>query len=697
MPSLALRTSLALALSLGLAAAAHAQTQTQTQPRGLDGRDLNAFDRASSPTLSPDGGRLVFAVREADVEANRASNGLWLRDLRTRDMRPPERLTPEGMSVSSPAFAPDGSRVFFLSAKSGSNQLWSQEARVGAEPQQVSDFPLPVTSYRIAPDGRRVALSFEVFPDCADLACTAQRLEARKTAKTTGQHYTQLFVRHWDSWKDGRLAQLYVAELRDGRAGGEPVKISGAVAGDIPHKPFGGISDYSWSPDSRHIAASVRPATPDEPWSTNFDIWQFPVLTREAPRNLTAANPAWDADPVYSPDGRTLYYMAMSRPGFEADRFALMALDLRSGQRREIAPDWDRSAGGITLSPDGTAIYTSTNDLGQKPLFRVDIATGEVTRVVADGNIGGFDVAGPTLAFTRDSLTSPAQVYTAPLDGSALRQISQLNADRLEGIAMGAFEQFSFPGWNDETVHGYVVKPWNYEEGKRYPVAFIIHGGPQGSMGNSFHYRWNPQTYAGAGFAVVFIDFHGSTGYGQAFTDSISQDWGGKPLEDLQKGWAAAQAKYPFLDGDRACALGASYGGYMINWIAGNWPDGFSCLVNHAGVFDNRMMYYATEELWFPEWEHGGPHFQVPGNYETHNPVNHVAEWKTPMLVIHGQLDYRVLVEQGLATFSALQRRGVPSEFLYFPDENHWILKPQNSIQWHDTVKAWLKRWTDAE
>jgi dipeptidyl aminopeptidase/acylaminoacyl peptidase len=680
-----IRLSLALALVIapGLAPA---------QPRGLDARDLVALDRVSAPVLSPDARSVVFAVREADVEANSARTALFAAALHPSDRRGVRRLTPEGWSASSASFAPDG-RVVFLSAKEGNNQLWSLSLD-GGEPARLSDFALDIGSYRLSPDGNQVAVSFEVYPDCASLACTRERLDANKEKKTTGQHYTQLFVRHWDSWKDGRLAQLFVARFEDGKLGGEPVKLAVGVSGDVPHKPFGGNSDYAWSPDSQQLAVSVRAASADEPWSTNFDIWMVPTRARIAPRNLTAENPAWDADPVFSSDGKTLYYRAMSKPGFEADRFALMALDLASGGRREIAPNWDRSPDGITLSPDGRFIYATTNDLGQRPLFAVEIASGKVQRIAGEGNIGGFDVAGSTVVYARDTLTAPADLFAARLNGKGERRITRFNEARLADVRFGGFEQFSFKGWNEETVHGYVVKPWNYEAGKTYPVAFIIHGGPQGSMGNSFHYRWNPQTYAGAGFAAVFIDFHGSTGYGQAFTDSISQDWGGKPLEDLQKGWAAALAKYPFLDGKRACALGASYGGYMINWIAGNWPDGFACLVNHAGVFDNRSMYYATEELWFPEWEHGGPHFQVPANYEKHNPVNHVANWKTPMLVIHGQRDYRVLVEQGLATFTALQRRGVPSEFLYFPDENHWILKPQNSIQWHDAVKDWLRRWT---
>lgn len=682
-----LRTSTLLLL-------AFAATSATATERGFTARDLVVLDRASAPTLSPDGRWLVHALREADFEADSAKTALYVRNLLTRDMRPPARLTPEDMSVSSPSFAPDGETVYFLSAKSGSNQLWSIPV-TGGEPAQVSDYPLGIGSYRLAPDGRRVAVSFEVFPDCTDLDCTRGRLQEARDGKTSGQHYERLFVRHWDTFKDGRLNQLFVASLEDGRLAGEPRRIE--FGGDVPSKPFGGSDDYVWAPDSASLVFSARVADGQEPWSTNFDLYHVAADGSGEARNLTPHNPASDTGPVFSPDGSRLYYRAMRRPGFESDRYQITELDLGTGERREIASDWDRSAYSLAVSADGATLYTVAFDLGQRPLFSIDIAEGTVMQLSGKGTVGGFDLAGDTLAFTRETLDSPAEVFVARANGSAERQITTLNAGRLNGVGFGEAEQFTFEGWNDETVHAYVVKPWNYTEGERYPVAFIIHGGPQGSMGNSFHYRWNPQTYAGAGYAVVFVDFHGSAGYGQEFMDSISGDWGGKPLEDLQKGWAAALERYDFLDGDRACALGASYGGYMINWIAGNWPDGFSCLVNHAGVFDTRSMYYATEELWFMEWEFGGPQFQVPADYERHNPVNFVGNWNTPMLVIHGQKDYRVLVEQGLTTFTALQRQGIPSEFLYYPDENHWILRPQNSVQWHETVEAWMARWTGGE
>ncbi|XHH30541.1 S9 family peptidase [Xanthomonas euroxanthea] len=680
--------------------------------RGFDVRDMVALDRVSSPTLSPDGSVLVFAKRQAKSSNGKPSTGLWTRNLRTRDAAPPRRLTPDGWNVNSPALSPDGKTVYFLSSKSGTQQLYAQPM-TGGTPQQVTAFAVDVDSYKLSPDGKRIAFSAGVFQDCgSDLACTKTKLASVKNAKASGVVYDQLFVRHWDTWSDGRRNTLFVAELP--AAGAKAVvgasAISATLAGDAPSKPFGGNDDYTWSPDGASVVASVRipqphgpeagknakaagkPTGNDEPWQTNFDLYRLDAAGKAAPVNLTAANPAWDAGPVFSSDGRTLYYRAMKRPGFEADRFGLMAMDVASGKTREIAPKWDRSAGEIVLSDDGTSIYTSADDLGEHPLFKIDIATGTPTKLVGEGVVHAPTLAGTTLAFTRNSLKSGDQVFVSDVQGQGLRAITQSAGELLPDVQFGDYEQFQFKGWNNDTVHGYVVKPYNYQEGKTYPVAFLIHGGPQGSFGNGWSNRWNPQTYAGQGYAVVMIDFHGSTGYGQEFTDAISQHWGDRPLEDLQKGWAAAQKQYGFLNGDKACALGASYGGYMVYWMAGNWNQPWKCLVDHDGVFDNRTMGYATEELWFSEWENGGTPWQNPAGYEKFNPVLHVDKWKVPMLVIHGQQDFRIPVEQGLAAFTALQRKGIDSKFLYFPDENHWVLKPDNSVLWHDTVNSWLKQ-----
>ena len=661
--------------------------------RGLDVRDMVALDRVSAPLLTADGGNVIFAKRVLGADS-KASTGLFIRNLRTRDAAPPKALTPAGWNVNSAALSADGSSVYFLSAKNGSQQLYVMPV-AGGTPRQLTDFPVDVDSYQLSPQGDRVAFSAGVFQDCgSDLACTEKKLAAHKARKNTGEVFDSMFVRHWDTWNDGRRNTLFVAPLP--AAKGAPVKgasaISATLAGDAPSKPFGGNDDYTWAPDGQSLVASIRVAGPKEPWSTNFDLYRLDADGKQAPVNLTAANPAWDAGPVFSADGKTLYYRAMKRPGFEADRFGVMAMDLASGKTREIAPQWDRSAGEVVLSADGNSFYTAADDLGEHRLFNIDIATGKATVVAEGGSIGSPVIAGNTLAYTKNSLKSGDQIVVAQADGSTPREITPSASQMLPDVAFGDYEQFQFKGWNNETVHGYVVKPYNYQEGKTYPVAFLIHGGPQGSFGNGWSYRWNPQTYAGQGYAVVMIDFHGSTGYGQAFTDAISQHWGDRPLEDLQKGWAAAQKQYPFLNGDKACALGASYGGFMVNWIAGNWNEPWKCLVNHDGVFDQRMMGYATEELWFTEWEQGGTPYEKAANYEKFNPVNHVANWKKPILIVHGQLDFRIPVEQGLAAFTAAQRQGIESKFLYFPDENHWVLKPQNSVQWHDTVNGWLKQ-----
>lgn len=687
---------LSAALLLALPVSAFAE-------RGFEVRDLVKLDRYSSPTLSPDGRKLVFAKAVIDEALAKRSTSLWIEDLFARDAAPPKRLTPEGWNVNSPSFSPDGATVYFLSAKSGSSQLYAIPA-AGGTPRQLTSFAADVESYKLSPDGTRVAFSAGAFADCkADFKCTKDKADAAEKAKASGKIFDRMFIRHWDAWNDGRLNRVFVAALPGAKAKAAVVAtLTGAdVSGDVPSKPFGDSSEYAWAPDGKSLVLSARKADRTEPWSTNFDLYLVSADGTGTAKNLTAPNPAWDTGPAFSADGKTLYYRAMKRPGFEADRFALMAMDLASGTTREIAPKWDRSADGITLSADGKKIYTTAQELGNHPLFEVTIEDGSVSQVVGGESVGEFVIEGNTLAVANNSLKSGNRILVAQrAEGggeTAMREITPSAGEQLPEVRFGDFEQFNFKGWNGDTVYGYVVKPWNYTAGKKYPVAFLIHGGPQGSFGNGWSYRWNPQTYAGQGYAVVMIDFHGSTGYGQKFTDAISEHWGDRPLEDLQKGWKAALEKYDFLNGDKACALGASYGGFMVNWIAGNWFDKsgnspWKCLVNHDGVFDQRMMGYSTEELWFTEWEQGGTPYDKPEAYEKFNPVNHVKDWRVPMLVIHGQQDFRIPVEQGIGAFTALQRKGIESKFLYFPDENHWVLKAQNSILWHDTVNAWLKQ-----
>ena len=684
-----MRRSLA-GILLAFATTTAMSTPTTDAPRPFTADDLVRLERVSDPQLSPDGKSVAYTLRRTDWDNNKGVLDLWLAPV---DGGAPRQLTKADGNHSEPRWSADGRWLYFLSTRSGSAQIWRLDLADGGDAKPVTELPLPVSNYALSPDGRRIAVSIDVFPDCKDLACTKQRLDERAKQKTTGMVFDKLFIRHWDTWKDGMRAQLFTLRLGDDGRASDPVQVSRGIDGDAPSKPFGDASEYTFSPDGKTVVFTARVAGRTEAWSTNLDLWTVPADGSQPPKNLTAPNEAVDIGPVFSPDGQFLVWRAMKRPGYEADRLAIMLRDLKTGETREVAPGWDRSAGNLQLSADGKTLYTSADDVGSHRLFAIDVATGEAPALTGPGHVAGFSVGSEHIVYGFDTLTRPVDLYRIARSGGEATPLTQHNAAQLSDIQFGDYEQFSFAGWNDETVYGYVVKPWNWRKGRKYPVAFIIHGGPQGSMGNDWHYRWNPSVYAAWGYAVVFIDFHGSTGYGQAFTDAIRGDWGGKPLVDLQKGWAHALKTYDFLDGDKAAALGASYGGYMINWIAGNWPDAFKALVNHDGIFDNRSMYYTTEELWFDEREHGGPYFANPQMHEKHNPAAHVAKWQTPMLVIHGEKDYRVPPEQGIATFTALQRRGIDSQLLIFPDENHWVLKPQNSVQWHDTVRAWLQRW----
>lgn len=672
-------------------------------PHPFSINDLVMMERVSDPQLSPDGHRAAYNVRSTDYAANKGINAIYVQDL-TEPVSKPIKVVAKG---SSPRWSPDGRNLYYIAQADDVAQLWrldfpngkhGSELTAASAPVQVSHGQLDVDAYKLSPDGKSVLLSYAVFTDCNDLACTKERLDGRANDKSTGTVYQKLFVRHWDTWADGRRSQLYIARFgADGSLPAEPTLLSRGIDGDVPSKPFGDDSEFAFSPDGNTVYFDARIAGNSEPWSTNFDVYKVPADGSATPQNLTEANKAWDAYPVPSPDGKTLYYLAMKTPGFEADRFGIMALDLATGTTHEVDPSWDRSAGGMRISADGKTLFVTADDEGQHPLFAVDAASGKVEKLVGNGAVTDYSIAGKRILLARDDLNHPSDLYTTNLQGKDFKRVTHFNAERLKNARMGDPEFFTFKGWNNETVQGYVVKPVDYKAGHKYPVAFIIHGGPQGAMNNDWSYRWNPQTYAGQGFAVVTINFHGSTGYGQAFTDSISGDWGGKPLEDLKLGWQAALDKYHFLDGDRACALGASYGGYMTYWIAGVWNKPWKCLVDHDGVFDMRMMYYATDELWFEEHENGGAQFDVPQNYEKFNPINHVKDWRVPMLVIHSGHDFRIPLTQGLGAFTALQRQGIPSEFFTFPDENHWVLKPQNSVQWHETVNAWLKKWTASD
>ncbi|MEW5852810.1 MAG: S9 family peptidase [Myxococcota bacterium] len=683
---------MSFALVAGLALTAVAQAPAAAQPHPFTVMDMQAMERISEPQLSPDKKLVAYTLRTTDMDANKGRTDIWVVGVDGKGAR---QLTTHEANDASPRWLADGKSLLFLSTRSGSQQLWRINLD-GGEPTQVTRLPVDVESVVVFPDGKRVLMSLSVYPDLpADkvLEETAKRDAEKEKSKVKARAYDSLLYRHWDTWEDGKRSHLFTWTIGEGN----PVDLLAGFDGDSPTQPWGGPEEISISPDGKEVVFAATMMSKEAAWSTDVNLFSVPAVGGAAPKPLTADNKAADTLPSFSPDGKWLAYLAMRRPMYESDQLRIILVDRKTGAKKELTKDWDRSAGELVWSADSKTIFTTADNVGNHSVFAVDVASGKVTTPVDKGHNASPIFAGSRLLFLQDTLSSPAELFSVALPkGNDLKPVTTVNAARVKSVQWGSYEQFNFPGAKGEKVHGWVVKPAGFKDGQKYPVAFLVHGGPQGSFGNHFHYRWNPQVYAGAGYAAVFIDFHGSTGYGQAFTDAINKDWGGAPYEDLMKGLDFALQKYPFLDGNRVAALGASYGGYMINWLAGH-TDRFKCLVNHDGIFDTRMGYYDTEELWFPEWEHGGKPWEVPESYEKDNPAQHVKNWKTPMLVVHGGRDYRVVETQGMATFSALQRKGIPSRFLHFPDENHWVLKPQNSVLWHKEVLGWLDKWTKAE
>ncbi len=685
-----LTAGLAVAGFLILAAAAMPADRAAAAeaPHPFTVHDLVAMDRISEPQVAPGGQRAAFTVRQTDLDANRGRTDIWLVNVDGSGLR---RLTSHPENDWNPRWLPDGT-LCFLSARSGSAQVWRIDP-AGGEAVQVTDLPLDVGVLELAPQAGAMLLALEVYPG-ATIAQTVARDQELAARKRSGLAYDELLFRHWDAWEDGKRSHIFVRPLAG--SDDQTRDLMPDLDADAPTRPFGGGEELAVSRDGRTLVFAAKVLPGSEPaWSTDVDLWAVPLDGSAPPRRLTVDNRAWDNEPSFSPDGRILAYLAMARPGYEADRTRIVLMDWPGGAARVLTESWDRSPSGLLWSEDGRTIFCAADNLGQHSVYAVDVRTGGVREVLRDGSNGSLQLVKNGLLLAQNTLISPNELLTIGRDGKSLRRVTALNAEKLAQVKLGQPEQFTFRGWNDAVVHAYLVKPLDFDAARKYPVAFLIHGGPQGSFGNDWHYRWNPQTYVGAGFAALMIDFHGSTGYGQEFTDAINGHWGDRPLEDLEKGLDAALARYPWLDGERVVAAGASYGGYMINWLHGQ-PFGkrFKALVCHDGNLDERMAYFDTEELWFPEWERGGTPWENPAGYTKHNPIEHVAGWSVPTLVVHGVKDYRVVYTQGLSTFTALRRQGVPARLLVFPDENHWVLKPHNSIQWHEEVLGWLQRWT---
>ncbi len=665
------------------------------RPHPFSVYDMVRTVRLETVVPSPRGDVAVAVAEEWDPETDRTTRNLWLVHLDGSGCR---RLTNDrGIQDGSPTWSSDGATVFFVSNRSGSNQIWA----VGLDGTlyQVSDLPIEVGFPKCSPCSDHLAFACRVYPGDS-IEQTAARLRRLERSPVKARLYRRLFVRHWDSWQDGRYWHLFVVPLRrsngEWRFAGQPVDLMNEFDADSPIPPFGTARDYAWSPDGEEIAFTVHMGD-DRAWSTNLDVFTVRVEDGRL-QCITADNPAVDMSPMYSPDGRYIAYLSMNRPGYESDRRRVRLYDRTTGRTTTITEDWDRSPNSVCWSTRGDYLYVTVDDEARRRIYRVQIRNhGQPEPLVRDGFCADLScIGGPggdRLVYLHDCLQRPAEVFVFDLgQDRAPRRVSDFNTAQFSHVEFPAWRDYWFEGAGGDRVHAFLVEPLGREPDRRYPLVVLVHGGPQGVISDHFHYRWHPLVYGAAGFTVLAINFHGSVGFGQRFTDAVCRDWGGKPFEDVMKGVDAVLRDHDWIDGDALAAIGASYGGWMVNWIAGQ-TDRFRCLVNHAGPFDEFYGYFETDELWFPEWEHGGVPWERPELFDRFSPSRFVHRWNTPMLVIHGGRDYRVPETDGIATFTALQRRGIPSAFLYFPDENHWVQKRLNSIVWHETVLDWLKQW----
>ncbi|RLE24871.1 MAG: S9 family peptidase [Acidobacteria bacterium] len=645
--------------------------------------DMISMQRVGSIAAAPDGKQIAVVASEYSLEANRGNADIFLIDTATGHMR---QLTNNNAADFNPIFSKDGNTLYFLSSRTGTVQIFALSME-GGEARQVTHFPVSIGNLKLSPKGNYFSFTTEVYPETSKLCEIAKRDKKKAESKCSARVYTELFVRHWDKWENGKWNHVFYMPVK----GGVPVDVMEGMNGNCPSEPFGGPDEFNWSPDEKTIAFTTKLGR-DRAWTTNFDVYAYDLASKTR-TNLTMANSAWDSSPLYSPDGRYIYYLAMQIPGYEADRFRLMRRNLKTGKTVNLTENFQYSPSGMILSDSGKDMYFIADKEAHFRIFDMNMATNKITELVSQHTNSSLLYNGNHLFFTQNSLVAPTEVYKFDLKTAQTTKISHFNDERVKAVAFSEPEEFWFTDRDNVRVHGWLLRPVNFKEGQKYPLAFYIHGGPQGSWEDNFHYRWNLQILPAQGYVVVAIDFRGSTGYGDKFREAIEKHWGDRPFHDLMDGLDYVVNNYKFVDKNRMGALGASFGGFMINWIAGNAPNKFVCLINHDGDFDQYSSYYNTEELWFPEYEFGGTPFQNPKLYEKWSPSRYVKNWKTPMMVIHGGHDYRVNLSEGLSTFNALQRRGIPSKLIVFPDENHWVLKPVNSKFWHKSVIDWMNRW----
>lgn len=647
--------------------------------RALTFDDFISLGRVTDPQVSPDGQTVAFVVTHHSKVENKANSNIYLVSI---DGGPARQLTAAKGANNTPRWMPDGKSLAFISTRDGEAQIWMMPVS-GGEARKASTISTGVSDLQVSPDGKWLSFSSEVYPDCPNDDCNKKRTEELEKSKVKAKIFDSLPYRIWNAWKDGKRSHLFVLSADGGAA-------KDITPGDYDTPPIdlGGIWSYAWSPDSKEIAFTRNP-DPAVATSTNNDIYVVSATGGEA-RKITE-NLGNDSQPLYSPDGKFIAYLQMKRVGFEADQKQLILYERSTGKRVNMTERFDYSVNDVVWSPDSKVMYFNADDKGNESLFKLTVSTKNIQALIDNGYNHSLRVLrnGQELVVARESINQPIELYRFDTGGKTLKKLTSINDDKMSQIELNPKEDFWFQGAGGAKVHGFFVKPPGFDASKKYPVILLIHGGPQGQWGDQFHYRWNAQMFASRGYVAVLINPRGSTGYGQRFTDEISRDWGGKVYEDLMKGVDYILKTFSFVDGKRMAAAGASYGGYMVNWIAGH-SNRFRCFVSHDGSFNMKSMYGTTEELWFPEWEFGGAPFDNPGLYDKWSPSTFAHNFRTPMLVVHGQLDFRLDVSEGFQLFTALQRQGVKSKMLYFPDEGHFVTKPANAELWYTTVLDWI-------
>jgi len=669
--------ALVVVLLVGLSSLAAAQNRTYTI------EDLLKVRRVGDPQLSPDGKQVAFTVADVNFDANRVVAHIYVTSIGGGGMK---QLTTGDRSSTSPRWSPDGKKIAYTTG----SQVWVMDSD-GDNKDQVTKISTGAAGPVWSPDGNWIAFTSDVYPDCNNDECNKKRDEQTEANKVKAHIVTRLLYKHWDEWRDVKRAHVFVVSSKGGTA-------RQLTSGDFDSPPYAAASgvDYAFSPDSSEIAF-LRNPDKVEAISTNSDIFVMP-LSGGAPKNITVRNRGYDAGPVYTRDGKSILYRSQATEGFEADRWRLMAYNRATGVSVELTKGFDQQVDEVVLSPDGNTIYFTAGERGKHPVFRIPSPGGVPQKVVPNVFATNLRITpdGKALVFASSSMAAPAEIYMSNADGTGLTALTSVNSQLMGEANLKTAEEVEWTGALGKKIHGFILKPTDFDASKKYPLLVLIHGGPQSAWYDNWGYRWNPQVFANAGYVVFAPNPRGSTSYGQQFVNEISGDWGGKVYTDIMNGVADVLRRNSFIDRSRIGAAGASYGGYMVNWILGHNNDPrfrYKVLVSHDGVYNLESMYGTTEELWFPEWEFKGTPWTNPAMYSRWSPHKFAQNFNTPILIIHGELDYRVPIGEGMQLFTAVQRKGIDSKLLIFPDEGHWVLKPQNSRLWFHTVLDWLDKY----